>query len=482
MAKEILINVESQEKRVAIVSEGRLEEFYIERPQDKTIVGNIYKGKIDAVLPSLGAAFVDIGLPKKGFLYLSEIESAFEPTETAQKSVSLEAKKGQEILVQVVKESFGTKGPRLSCHIGIAGRYLVLMPQDGRQVGVSRRIEDDAERRRLKTIFQEIKIPQNVGFIVRTAACGKSKQELNRDVNFLTKLWSRIEKIIQNNQSPSLIYEEYDLTLRAIRDSFTDDVSKLIVDSKSEYYRIIRFMKAFLSYLTRKVEFYKGNDLFEDKDIERQISKIFESKIYFKSKAYIIIEPTEGLVVIDVNSGGFTKKFCQEETAFKVNCEAAVEVARQLRLRDLGGIIVVDFIDMEKENHRREVLNVLKKALSSDKAKYDILGISKFGLVEITRERIHNTVHTLSYQPCVYCKGKGKVKSDITMAIYAVKELKKFLLKNKSIRQVCLSLNPAVVDELLKHKESLKDIEHKFRTKVNLVSDSALYVEDIKIA
>jgi ribonuclease G len=477
--KEILINVEPQEKRVAIVNDGRLEEFYIERPQDKTIVGNIYKGKIEAVLPAIGAAFVDIGLPKKGFLYLSEIENSFESL-GARGSSPRQVKKGQEVLVQVVKESFGTKGPRLSCNIGLAGRYLVLMPQEN-QIGVSRRIEEDEERRRLRQVFSQLKVPNGVGFIVRTAASGKSKQELSRDAFFLLKLWRRIEKIIQSKRAPALVYEEYDLTLRAIRDSFTDDVSKLIVDSKPEYYRIRSFMTAFLKYLVNKVELYRGDDLFGEKDIERQINRVFESKVYLKSKAYIIIEPTEGLVVIDVNSGGFKKKLGQEEMAFKVNCEAAEEVARQLRLRDLGGIIVIDFIDMERESHRREVLNVLKRALSNDRAKYDILGISKFGLVEITRERIHNTVQTLSFQSCPYCHGKGKVKSPLTMSIYAVKELRRFL-KGKSLRQVHLSLHPAVIDEILRDKDNLKSLENRFKTKINFISDPAFHIEDLKIS
>lgn len=480
MSKEILINVEPREKRVAVVSDGKLEEYYIERPQDKTIVGNIYKGRIEAVLPSIGAAFVDIGLPKKGFLYLSEIEFAFESLDTPEQLTSREIKKGQEILVQVVKESFGTKGPRLSTHIGLAGRYLVLLPSDN-QIGVSRRIEDDEERRRLRLVLSDIKLPGEVGFIVRTAASGRSKQELTRDAQFLLKLWKRLKNLIERKKSPSIIYEEYDLTLRAIRDSFTDDVSKLIVDSKAEYYRIMRFMKAFLSYLTKRVELYRGDDLFEDRDIERQINKIFESHIYLKSKAYIIIEPTEGLVVIDVNSGGFKKKMSQEESHFLVNCEAANEVARQLVLRDLGGIIVIDFIDMEKESHRREVLNILKKGLSRDKAKYDILGISKFGLVEMTRERIHKSVQTLSYQLCPYCRGKGRVKSPATVAIYALKELKRFL-KGKSLKQANLTLAPAVIDEILKDKDSLMAIEHRFKTKINLISNPASHIEEVKIS
>ncbi|MFA6217351.1 MAG: Rne/Rng family ribonuclease [Candidatus Omnitrophota bacterium] len=493
MAKEILVNVEPQEKRVAILKDGQLEEFYIERSQDKTIVGNIYKGKIEAVIPSIAGAFVDIGLVKKGFLYLSEIEEAFEPfardseqapgdtrAPAAKKEIKKEIKKGHEVLVQVVKESFGTKGPRLSCQLGLAGRYLVLMPMDA-QLGVSKRIEDDAERKRLRSVLSEMKLPKDLGYIVRTAACGKSKQDLLRDASFLFKLWKRLEKIGTRKQTPALIYEEYDLILRIIRDSFADDVTKLIVDSKPEFYRLQRFMRAFLGNAARKLEFYRGDDLFGEKNIEKQINEIFESKVYLKSKAYLIIEPTEGLVVIDVNSGGFRERIRQEEAAFKINCEAAIEVAHQLRLRDLGGIIVVDFIDMEKEFHRRELLNVLKKALSSDKAKYDILGISKFGLVEITRERIHNTVQTISFQTCPYCSGKGKIRSAVTMAIYAFKELKKFM-KEKTLKQVEMCLNPMVIDEIQRDKTNLLFFERKYKLRINLIPNPTLHIEEVRIS
>ncbi|MFH1507049.1 MAG: Rne/Rng family ribonuclease [Candidatus Omnitrophota bacterium] len=478
MDKEILINVESGEKRAAILKQGRLEEFYLERPQDKTIVGNIYKGKIEAILPSIGGAFVDIGLLKKGFLYISDIEDLYESDQAAQ--APLEIKKGQEILVQVVKESFGTKGPRISCHIGIAGRYLVLMPQD-KQIGISRRIEDDTERKRLRQIFKELRLPSNVGFIVRTAACGKTKQELARDAIFLIKLWTRAEKISKRQKAPSLVYEEYDLVLRTVRDSFTDDVSKLIIDSKPEYYRIQRFVSTFLRYLSGRVEFYRGEDLFMEKAVEKQINQIFETKIYLKSKAYLVIEPTEGLVVIDVNSGGYKRNIDQEEAAFKVNCEAAVEAAHQLKLRDLGGIIVIDFIDMAREGHRREVLNVLKKALNTDKAKFDIVGISKFGVVEMTRERVHNTVQTLSYQLCPYCQGKGKVKSPLTTSIQAMKELKKYLKLNR-VRELKLTLNPQVANEITKNRQGLRDIERLYRVRINLIPDSNLHLEIVSIS
>ncbi len=480
MSKEILINSEPSEKRVAIVQDGVLQEFHIERPQDRTIVGNIYKGRIEAVMPSIGAAFVDIGLPKNGFLYLSEIESAYESVESVQQTPIKEVKKGQEVLVQVVKESFGTKGPRLSTQIGLAGRYLVIMPLE-HQGGISRRIENEPERRRLKDIFKKLKLPDPVGFIVRTAASGRSEQELERDAQFLYKLWKRLEKTAQGKKAPALVYEEYDLPLRAIRDSFTEDVSKLIVDSKPEFYRIQHFMHTFLSYLSRKVELYRGDDLFTAKDVEKQINHIFESHVYMKSKAYLIIEPTEGLVVIDVNSGGFKKKVNQEEMAFKVNAEAAVEIARQLVLRDLGGIIVIDFIDMEREGHRRELLNILKNALSGDRAKYDILGISKFGIVEMTRERIHKTVQMLSFHPCPYCKGKGKLRSPQTLGIFALKELKRYL-KGKSLKQANVTLAPPVIDEILKDKEALRVIENKYRIKINLISNPTAHLEDIKFS
>jgi len=480
MPKEILISSETQEKRVAIVSDGVLREFHIERPQDRTIVGNIYKGRIEAVMPSIGAAFVDIGLPKNGFLYLSEIESAYESIEAPAQTPIKEVKKGQEVLVQVVKESFGIKGPRLSTQIGLAGRYLVIMPLE-KQGGISRRIENEVERRRLRDIFKKLKLPDPVGFIVRTAASGRSEQELIRDAQFLYKLWKRLEKTVQEKKAPSLVYEEYDLPLRAIRDSFTEDVTKLIVDSKPEFYRIQHFMRTFLSYLCKKVELYRGDDLFGAKDVEKQINRIFESHVYLKSKAYLIIEPTEGLVVIDVNSGGFKKKVNQEDMAFKVNAEAAVEIARQLVLRDLGGIIVIDFIDMEHEGHRRELLNIFKNALASDRAKYDILGISKFGIVEMTRERIHKTVQMLSFHPCPYCQGKGKLRSPQTLGIFALKELKRYL-KGKTLKQASVTLAPPVIDEILKDKEALRAIEHKYRIKVNLISNPAAHLEDIKFS
>jgi Rne/Rng family ribonuclease len=489
MGKEILINVEPQEKRVAIVKDGRLDEFYVERPQDKTIVGNIYKGTIEAAIASINGAFVDIGMLKKGFLYLSEVDSGYEfidadgkPKEKPrhQNKMAGGVKKGQEVLVQVVKESFGTKGPRLSCHIGIPGRFLVIMPLEN-QIGISRRIEDAEERKRLRQILGEMKLPGDVGYIVRTVAEGKDKKDLQRDAQFLLKMWRRIEKEVKRKKPPAVVYQEYDLALRVIRDSLTEDISKVYVDSKPEFYRIQNFMRQCMGNLRRRVEFYRGNDLFYEKEIEKQITNVFEKRVFMKSKAYIIIEPTEGLVVIDVNSGGFRERVEQEEAAFKINCEAAVEVAHQLKLRDLGGIIVIDFIDMEKEGHRREVLRVLKDALNQDRAKYDVLGISKFGLVEMTRERVHNTVQTLAFQDCPYCAGRGRIKSPTTMSILATKELRRYVA-GKNLKEATITVNPVVADEFNKNnREILKQLERKVRVRVNINSDPSLKIEDITI-
>ena len=481
MSKEILINVEPQQTAVAVIGEDKkLEEFYIERRQEKTTVGNIYKGKVDAVVPSLNAAFVDIGYEKKGFLYLSKDDYDSDSLESTPDNLALEVKKGQELMVQVVKEAYGTKGARISNHISLPGRYLVLMPQD-RSLGVSRRIEDEAERKRLKMILNQLRLPKDIGFIARTAAGGRTKQQLAMDAHFLFKLWQRIKKAARHRHAPNLIYEEYDLIFRVIRDSFTEEVSRLIVDSKEDFRRIHKFVRSYLRHLTSKVEFYRGDDLFLSKGVEGQIHRIFENKVFLKSGAYIIIEPTEGLVVVDVNSGSYKRRLSPEESAFRVNRDAAREIARQLRLRDLGGIIVIDFIDMEQERHRKEIFNTLKRELSSDRAKYDIIGISKFGLVEMTRERIHKTVHALSYQDCPYCQGRGKVKSPLTMSIYALKELKRYLNANR-VKEVKVALNPAVVSFIMQDRRILHVIERKFRARIELISNPTLHIEEIKIS
>ena len=481
MPNEILVNIELQEKRIAITKDGVLDEYYIERPSEKTIVGNIYKGRIDAIVASIGAAFVDIGLEKKGFLYLSDTVEPIEPIALLSPSQK-EFKKGQEVLVQVVKESIGTKGPRLTTHIGLAGRYLVLMPQDAHR-GVSRRIDDRQEKARLLGLLEEVNISTDIGYIIRTVAEGKEKRELQRDVLFLVKLWRRISSFAQRNTAPKLIYEDYDVVLRVIRDSFGVEISKLLVDSKDEFKRIYKFLRVFSDDLIKRIELYQDkNNLFSARNIEKQIDKIYERKVYLRSGAYLIIEPTEGLVVIDVNSGRFRKKYDPEHMATAVNSEAAREISRQLQLRDLGGIIVIDFIDMEREENRKEVLRVLKDSLKNDRAKYEIIGISKFGLVEMTRERIYRAIESISYASCPYCLGRGRIKSVSTMAIWILKELKKIFSQNPAKRDVQVTAHPDVINLLLKENEkSVESIERQFKARVGFTLAPNAHIEDVRV-
>lgn len=415
--KEMLINIGPEKNRIAIVDNGVLEEFYIEKLASKRLVGNIYKGKVEAILPGLGAAFVDIGTPKKGFLYLDEkggpedIEAVF--GYKSRESPSLV--KGQEILVQVVREAVGKKGPRLSRRVSIAGRYLVLVPYE-HHIGISKRIDDLKERTRIKAILSKLRLPEDMGFIVRTEGEGTGARDFAREFKYLANLWKKILERASMNAAPSLIYEEYDLVLRAARDLFTKEIDRILIDSREEFRRIFNFIRSFLPGLRRRIRFYKGaRPLFEKAGIEEQIEVVFSRRIRLKSGGYIIIEPTEALVAIDVNTGQFvgkggTAKKEPEETAFLTNREAAKEIARQIRLKDLGGIIVIDFIDMKKSEYRKTVLNELKEGIKRDKAKIKILSFSEIGLVEMTRQRMGKSVESTLYHTCSYCKGRGLVK------------------------------------------------------------------------
>ncbi|MEW5758379.1 MAG: Rne/Rng family ribonuclease [Candidatus Omnitrophota bacterium] len=481
MPKEILINVEPQQVQVAVTKDGRFEEFYLEQPQYKTIVGNIYKGKVESVHPEIGAAFVNIGLIKNGFLYLSEAPLDLESLEPVKERKPLEFKVGQEILVQVTKEPYGTKGPRLTTNISIAARNLVIMPQDTTS-GISRRIDDSIERKRLLGLLHELHLPKDKGFIIRTAAYGATKKDLIRDFRFLIKLWSRIERLAKRSRAPMLIYEEYDLILRIIRDCFSDDVTRLLIDSREEFKRVVNFMKSFFREAIRRIEFYnKDLPLFNYKNLECEIPKIYEKKVYLKSGAYLVIEQTEGLAVIDVNSGKFKKKLNQENMAYSVNLEAVPEIVRQIKLRDLGGIIVIDFIDMEKFFHRQDILKKLKQVFREDRAKTDILEISKFGLVQMTRERVHRTPESLFFQDCPHCQGSGKIKSIVSICVSAIQSLKK-QIKDIAKRDVFISLNPQVSEVFFKENRAyLANIERKYRKKIFISSDISLSLDQVKI-
>ena len=489
MSKEILINTDEKEKRVAILENNKLQDFYIEHPEDRTIVGNVYKGRINDIVPSVAAAFVDIGQAKNGFLYLSDVSDRTYQEEfdfdlfSENKGTALELKKNQEILVQVTKEPFSGKGARLTSHVSIPGRYLVLMPFD-KHLGLSRKIDEPEERKRIKDILYSIKMAQSYGLIVRTAAWGKDKKALMHDFYFLLNLWNKIKNMSKRYSAPHLLYEDYDLVLRTVRDYFTEDVDKLVVDSKIEYKRIHKFVSTFFKPLAKRVMFYREKvSLFEKKKVEEEIDQIYGSKIYLDCRGHIVIEQTEGLLVVDVNSGGLSqKKLRQEEAAFLVNMQAAKEIARQLKLRDLSGIIVIDFIDMQKEANRRKLLRELKISLSDDKAKTDVTGISRLGLVQMTRQRIRRSVESIFYKDCPYCHGKGKVKSESSMASYVLRYLRRELIKVKS-RKVIVGLHPSAAKKILQdNRRSIKILERIFRKRIEIVEDKNLHIEAIKIS
>ncbi len=432
VSKEILIQIQAGEKRVAILNNGKLDDFYIEVDRYQSILGNVYKGRVESILPSINGAFVNIGQERNGFLYLTDAVNPLleeevsgprrilnkifhnkneQPPQSKPNTEPPQLKQGQEVLVQVVKEPFGNKGARLTTHVSLAGRFIVYMPYDAHH-GVSKKIEDPEERRRLREALLEFTFAPHGGFIVRTVSLEQGKRELLRDAKFLVKIWQQIVKLSERKTAPTLIYKEYDLLWKIVRDFLRDDVTAMLVDSREEYIKLKKFVHTLIGReMIDKVQLYKGSQsLFDFKNVSKELEKIYDTRVFLKSGAHIVIEPTEGLTVVDVNSGKFRAKASPEDAAFMVNMEAAPEIARQLRLRDLGGIIVIDFIDMTREEHKRKVLAVLQSALEHDYAKTEVNRISSLGLVEMTRARTGKTLESIAFESCPYCAGRGRVK------------------------------------------------------------------------
>ena len=516
MRKEILVTVEFHEKKVAIVEDGHLEEYYVERFSDKQLVGSIFKGKVSSIVPGIGAAFIDLGLEKNGFLYVSDVigqggfdaeEAVFvengDKPETPEKPEKPERhdkfrhqrrdkheptaqiqdvlKKDQEVLVQVVKEPFGTKGARLTCQISLAGRFVVFMPFHP-HVGISKRIDDRRERERIRQIIKGVSLPKESGLIVRTAASGCDSKVLERDIRFLVHQWKLIQRRCAMRKAPVIVHEEYGLVLRMVRDVLTENFDRLIVNEREEFKRVDHFMRAAVPTLRNKLSFYNGEaPLFTAHGIQKEIERIYEPKASLKSGGHIVIEQTEALVAIDVNTGKFTGTRNLEETAFKTNCDAAREIAKQIRLRDLGGIIIIDFIDMETHDHRRAVLRILEEALRHDRAKTSVLNLSQLGLVEMTRQRMRKSLESASTQTCPYCQGKGIVKSKETITAEALQKLSQFL-KPLRKEQVELTASPDVVEVLNRdNRRLIRQIENQTQSHVILVGDAHLHVEEVRI-
>ncbi|MBI5327782.1 MAG: Rne/Rng family ribonuclease [Deltaproteobacteria bacterium] len=490
---EIIINYSPHETRVAVLQGSRLVEFHIERPKDRGLSGNIYKGKVVRVLPGMQAAFVDIGLERTAFLHATDVFEVLEEFEDLAKEAEDEAgerysrhapiqdilKEGQEIMVQVAKEPIGSKGSRVTSHISLPGRQIVFTPTDD-HIGISRRIENEKERRRLKEIVAMLRSPDS-GFIVRTACEGMKEDDIKADMDFLVKLWRDILNKKEKTSAPALLYQELDLTLRIIRDSFTAEIDKLLIDSKEEYERAVKFAEDFLPELKQRIELYESNEqIFDTYGVEIELADATSKKVWLKSGGYIIIDQMEALTAIDVNTGKYVGKKSSEETVLKTNMEAIKEIVYQLKLRNIGGIIVLDLIDMAKSANREKVYNALKEALRSDKARTNILKISELGLIEMTRKRARENITQLLCEPCPYCEGNGIIRSKYTVIMEIYRELLKELPKKR--RKAVIYVHPVVAELLYGENEYvLKELEQKFKKKVVIKTSSILHQEQYEI-
>ncbi len=526
----MLINVSQPEEcRIAIIEDGVLEELYIERASQDNYVGNIYKGRIVNLEPTIQAAFVDFGVGRNGFLHISDVEPQYfrqggyapddpalagnggrhddiddgdddeEEEEAEQRPrrrnrgpraggrprfkppIQDIFRRGDEVLVQVIKEGIGTKGPTLSTYISIPGRYLVLMPALGR-VGVSRKIEDDEERRKLRDTMLELNPPKGLGFIVRTAGQGRSRKELSRDLAFLLRLWKVIVRRVRKQPAPVDIYEESDMIIRTIRDMFTSDVDAIFVDEPNAFERAKDFLQLTMPRYVHRLQLYEGREpLFHKYKLEHEITRIYKREVPLKDGGSIVVDQTEALVAIDVNSGNFRISDSAEEAAYQLNLTAAKEIARQLRLRDLGGVIVNDFIDMRREKHRRGVERALRDAMRRDRARVKILRTSPFGLIEMTRQRIRPSLKRNVYTDCPCCSGRGVVKKAESMAIEVVRMLM-LASQQPGAARMTVRVNDEVASYLNnKKRKDITRLEEDGGLIVQILGSEGLFPEHLEI-
>jgi ribonuclease G len=516
MSAELIINAKVYETRVALVENGQVAELYVERSSDLGIGGNIYKGVVVRVLPGMQAAFVDIGLEKAAFLYVSdvhrpivdleqlfqnscgveregeEIEDLREPGEPemsevlpvprgyGEERIEDRLQEGQEVLVQVAKEPIGSKGARITTHITLPGRNLVLMPMV-EHIGVSRRIDNEKERRRLRDLVCAIK-PTACGFIVRTAAEGVEAEKLKAEMDFLLKLWQNIQRRAENSAVPSLIYQDLDITLRAVRDLFTKEVDRLVIDSESEYQKVLNFTETFMPSLHSAVELHDNEEpIFDAYGIEMEVQRALGRKVWLKSGGYIVIETTEALTAVDVNTGRYVGKRNLEETILKTNLEAVKEIACQLRLRNIGGIIIIDFIDMEKEANRERVFNALSEAMQRDKSKTNILRMSDLGLIEMTRKRTKESIGRVLCEACFYCEGEGYLKSKQTICYEILRELERDRREFFG-RNIMVMAHPEVAARFCdEERAALEMMEEQLHARVVFKGEVSFHMEQYEI-
>ncbi|MBI4511879.1 MAG: Rne/Rng family ribonuclease [Deltaproteobacteria bacterium] len=497
----LVVNADGPETRVALVENGILSELFIERKRERGIVGNIYKGRVVRVLPGMQASFVDIGTEKAAFLYVADVRGAGDErslfADEDEREVQEEPqvdqarairgqkienllREGQEVLVQVAKEPMGTKGARVTTYVSLPGRHLVFMPGVD-HVGISRRIASEKERKRLRDIVEAHRA-KGTGFIVRTVAEGASEQELRDDMDFLTKLWRETLRKSERAKPASLVYSDLDLLLRSVRDNLTPEVDRLIIDSRTEYDRVHKFVAAFMPQFLGRVELYEGTEpIFDGFGIEVEIDRALERKVWLKSGGYLIYDEGEALTAIDVNTGRFVGKKNLEETITKNNLEACREVADQLRLRNIGGIIVVDFIDMDRESNREKVWKAFNEALQRDRAKSNVSKISELGLVEMTRKRTRESLSRTLTEPCFYCEGKGYLKSKTTICYEILRELRR---QGGAVKEdaVVIACHPEIAAQLQTvDKDFLEETEKRLQKRVQIKGRGSFHIEQYEI-
>ncbi len=497
MFREIVINADPNETRIAVLEDARLVELFVERADERRLVGDIYKGEVNAVLPGIQAAFVEIGLAKTAFLHVSDLlesmvdfemfdiddNEAPRPSSSHHReelNIQDHLKKGQEVIVQVIKEPIGTKGPKVSGRLSLPGRFLVLMPGMN-HIGVSRKIIDRDERQRLKGYLQELK-PNHAGLICRTAAEGRTRKEVEDDVEYLVDLWKQIEEASASVVAPALVHREMEMTTGLIRDVFNDEVDRLVIDDKDSYQRIVTYLKSYAPELKSRIKLYRGDGpIFDEYGIESEIEKSLERKVWLKKGGYLVIDQTEAMVAIDVNTGRFTGKKNQEETILKTNLEAAEEVARQLRLRDLGGIVVVDFIDMESESSKKQLAELLRSALRRDRARTKVHAVSELGLIEMTRQRERESLFHYFSENCATCGGTGKVLSMNSVSMKVDRFLLRVGARSKE-KQVMLRVHPDVATHLFDSRSArLEELEKRHGFRIDIREDPRMRRDDIRI-
>ncbi len=479
MSKEILINVTPQETRVAILENGVLQELYIERSRKKGLVGNIYKGRVSRVLPGMEAAFVEVGMERAAFLHVSDVAPFGSRENGAERpSIASLLREGEDVLVQVIKDPMGTKGARLTTHITIPSRYLVFMPNSS-NVGVSTRIENEEDRDRLRgMLMQHEEIMGSSGYIIRTAAETASPESMRQDVVYLNKLWQSISEAAKETKPGEIVHEDLPLFMRVLRDMLDEDLEKIRVDSRETWRRMSDFCKRFVPEAHIFIEHYPGErPIFDLYGVEDEIQKSLERKVHLKSGGYLIIDQTEAMTTIDVNTGAFVGHRNLEETIFKTNLEAAHAITRQLRLRNLGGIIIIDFIDMAEEDHRRQVLRALEKALEKDHARTHVCDVSSLGLVEMTRKRTRESLEHVLCDVCPTCAGRGSVKTAETVCYEIFREILREA-RQFDARQLLVLASQEVIDVLVdEESNSLAELEDFIDIPIKLQVE-ALYTQE----